>query len=198
MAGAGSSQRRSLGTQTELPTKSFGLRRGPDFYRACSSPKCPVRPRAYRFQRSCRPSMAVAKRRVARGERQSATPDLLPVRYPVPGPEYRVSGTGYRVRCPALSLTRSEERSHLPYPSPFHGRGPDAEHRGPRRGPRIGKSAHQVYMPGGMRSSTFQRIRFGLAQTAIRQFGNTAIIHVPGPTDGLDSIPFPLHNSYRC
>jgi hypothetical protein len=149
---------------------------------------------------SCRPSMAVAKWRVARGEQALATPDSrsLPVRYPVPSLGYRVSGTGYQVRCPALSLTREERRSHLPHPSPFHGRGPDAEHRGPRRGLRIGKSAHQVYMPGGMRSSTFQRIRFGLAQTAIRQFGNTAIIHVPGPTDGLDSIPFPLHNSYRC
>jgi hypothetical protein len=53
-------------------------------------------------------------------------------------------------------------------------------------------------MPGEVQSSTFQRIRFGLAQTAIRQFGNTAIIHVPGLTDGLDSIPLRVHNFYRC
>jgi hypothetical protein len=31
-----------------------------------------------------------------------------------------------------------------------------------------------------------------LTQTAVRQFGNTAIIHVPGPTDGLDWVPFQL------
>jgi hypothetical protein len=167
--------------------------RGPDFRRTCSSLRCLMRPRAYRFQLVLPTQCGRCQAASSEGRAGTRHSRLTTCQV-----QYQLPGTRFGVRPSALGLTKGEERSHPPYPSPFHGRGPDAEHRGPRRGPRTGKRAHQVYMPGEVRSSTFQRIRFGLTQTAIRQFGNTAIIHVPGPTDGLDSIPFPLHNSYRC